>query len=181
MNIAEEWRAIDGHDGYEVSNFGRVRSIERVVLRKTRWGGVARAKLVGRLLVPAINKGYFQLSLGKNTKRQVHQLVSSAFIGAQPAQSHVNHINGIKTDNRVCNLEYVTPLENIRHAIKHGLTKQNGSASVNSKLTEADVIDMRASRGSKTMKQLASEHGVSAAAVCNAVNGKTWKHLTLVH
>lgn len=106
--MKEQWKVIEGYPNYEVSSLGRVRNIK-----------------TGRVLRLGItNKGYQQVGLylnGKNKFQLIHRLVASAFIPNPECMSNINHINGIKTDNRVENLEWVTVSENIKHAYKTGL------------------------------------------------------------
>jgi hypothetical protein len=64
-------------------------------------------------------------SNGKGMNRKVHRLVATAFLESDSERDHINHKNGIKDDNRVCNLEWCTPSENTRHAYANGLLKAN--------------------------------------------------------
>lgn len=93
---------------YQISNFGNVKNIKK-----------------NKLLKPAINKdGYYTLLLSKNGVQKsfkVHKLVASHFLKEPIIQ--VNHKNGIKTDNNIDNLEYVTLHENILHSWINGLSK----------------------------------------------------------
>lgn len=100
-----EWRAISGFPLYEVSSDGRVRC----------YGRLSNGREIGQ----HISNGYPACNIARKTRR-VHQLVAQAFIGPQPAGYHVNHINGIKTDNRVENLEYVTAGDNVRDMFRNG-------------------------------------------------------------
>ena len=82
-----------------------------------------------KLLKPKIDKyGYKNVVLTKNGKRKtylVHRLVGQAFIPNPNNKPTINHINGIKTDNRVCNLEWATHKEQKEHQIKNGLCINN--------------------------------------------------------
>ncbi|UYU30300.1 NUMOD4 domain-containing protein [Siccibacter colletis] len=100
---------------YEVSNFGRVRSIDRV---KDVCSGYSRS-FSGSILKPFISKttGYLQVKIfGK--KFSVHRMVAMAFCLGYEEGLHVNHKNGVRDDNRAENLEWVTPSENVKHGFR---------------------------------------------------------------
>ena len=115
-----EWRDIPGYEGrYQASSIGEIRSIPHVVHgRNWRKPEGFSYMCKGKVLKPRMkNNGYLQVGLstdGKMRTLSVHRLVAAAFFGASDLQ--VNHKNEIKTDNRVCNLEYLTPLENARYS-----------------------------------------------------------------
>lgn len=171
----EEWRDVVGWEGlYAVSSFGRVKSFDRVT-------GKAR-KQPGRLLAQSTDGGGypFVALYHKPRKRyaKVHHLVCEAYIGPKPEGAVVNHKNGIKTDNRVENLEWVSSSANNRHAYRAGLRPYlRGVDGPTTKLTEAQVRYIRAMRGTKTQRQLANELGVDKSTVQSAQVRRSWKHL----
>ena len=110
--MGEVWVRVPGYeDSYEVSDAGRVRSIDRY--RPTKGGAMQLRK--GRILKQTVNRyGYLYVSLSDNSKHRnvsVHRIVMSAFKGDSPLT--VNHINENKLDNRLENLEYMTAKENL--------------------------------------------------------------------
>lgn len=113
--IIEIWRDIPNYEGYQVSNLGRVKSLKR--FRKGKNGSLAPLK--ERILKPSINhRGYYQVQLWKQSigkRYMVHRLVWLVFNGQIPENMQVNHINEIKSDNRLSNLNLMTPKENINY------------------------------------------------------------------
>jgi hypothetical protein len=110
---SEEWRPIVDVPGYEVSNIGRVKSLARVVPN-----GQGGKLLKDRVLSPWKANGYYMVQCGRGVKRLVHRLVAIAFIGEDESRPQVNHKNGIRTDNRVENLEWMTCSENHLHSFR---------------------------------------------------------------
>lgn len=111
----EHWKPVFGFESlYEVSDFGRVRSIPHFV--KTGCGERLTAPKI--LSLQKCTNGYLVVSLGRKHKHElVHRLVACAFISPPPFENaEVNHKNRNKSDNRVTNLEWVTPSENAQHA-----------------------------------------------------------------
>jgi hypothetical protein len=124
----EIWKDIPGYEGYyQVSNLGNVRSSDRVI--HTRDGSPRFFK--GVILKPRLLNGYKYCSLSTNGDArtyQVHQLVAMAFLNHKP-NGHslvVDHINGIKTDNRLENLQIVTNRYNLTKDKKSGTSKYIG-------------------------------------------------------
>lgn len=118
MQELEEWKEVVGHPGYMVSNQGRIKS-----LSKKRLNGSGSWITHDKILQGGIDDGYHKVTLGK-TRCKVHRLVMEAFNGApSDDRINVNHINGIKSDNRPENLEWCTISENTKHAWSTGLCK----------------------------------------------------------
>lgn len=122
----ESWKNVKGYEGfYKVSNLGRVKRIES--FRKNGGSGYIQPE---KVLSPVSRgkSGYICVHLSKNGKSKnidIHRLVAIAFLENLENKSQVNHKNGNKEDNTVENLEWVTPSENILHAIKILNVKRN--------------------------------------------------------
>lgn len=117
--MLEEWRDIPGLEGgYQVSNFGRVRSLDRIVYRKGAHGKWNFYRYTGRIIKPVKTlQGYLVVPLGKkHPNNRVHRLVASAFIPKIDGKDMINHIDGDRTNNHVSNLEWCTNQENQLHA-----------------------------------------------------------------
>lgn len=177
--LEEEWRDVVGYEGfYQVSSLGRVRSCDRVIRDSFGHNRFRRS----RLLSPTIDKyGYYKLHLSKNNVRgyfTIHVLVAKAFLGNRPDGLQVNHINGVKTDNCLGNLEYVSGSRNIVHAQDMGL-KPVGSRCWQAKLSEADVsnIKLLISQGARIV-DIAKRYGVVKETISSIKQGITWKHVS---
>lgn len=119
----EVWKPVIGFEGlYEVSSLGRVKSL---IAAKN---GKKNTRISNKILKPGQDSyGYCRVRLtghdGELHQWMVHRLVMIAFVGEVKDKPQVNHINGIKTDNRLENLEWVTQSENVLHAYEHDLMK----------------------------------------------------------
>lgn len=118
---SEKWLPVVGYEGrYEVSNYGRVRSL--------CWRGGSslqqRDKSRSRPMRPQKSTtGYRYVTLHKDGSRRnklIHQLVARAFIGLPSEDQEVRHLDGTRTNNRVENLMWGTRSENIYDAVAHG-------------------------------------------------------------
>lgn len=114
----EEWRPVVGHDGYEVSNLGRVRSIDRVLIFKDGRSRIARGRILKSW--PNGNVGHQCVGLAGSRRALVHILVLEAFVGPRPEGLVCCHNNGIPDDNRVENLRWDTYGENNKDLVRHG-------------------------------------------------------------
>jgi hypothetical protein len=120
----ELWQPIEGYEGlYEVSDQGRVRSLDRLKTFQGRWGTTTN-RIKGRVLRPSKTlSGRWQVNLSKDNQPWVvgvHTLVALTFLGPRPKGFDIDHVNGNPIDNRVCNLEYVTHQENQKRAYAMG-------------------------------------------------------------
>jgi hypothetical protein len=124
-NQIEIWKPIVGYEGfYEVSNLGRIKTKERFIERKDKTFFMLHERI--RKLVLHKKTGYLQVSICVENKVKMcsaHRMVASTFIDNPLNKPQVNHINGIKTDNRVENLEWCTNRENTIHRIDKTKTK----------------------------------------------------------
>jgi len=171
----EVWKDIKDYEGfYQVSNLGNIKSLSRTI----KWRGCFIIKK-GIELKKKTNKGYKSIGLNKNGEHKnmsIHRLVAVAFIPNIENKPQVNHINGIKSDNRVENLEWCTRSENQLHAVANKLNIAiKGESHYNSKLTEKDVIDIRNSNLSSY--KLAITYNVTHQTISRAKNKECWKHI----
>jgi hypothetical protein len=174
MTIVEQWKPIVGYEGvYEVSDLGRVRSLDRWVRV-----GSGRRRTGVRYFSPSpsgASKKYKRVLLRNPDKqRPVHQLVLEAFVGPRPENCEVRHLDGDPSNNRLDNLAWGTKAENQADKLRHG-TILRGTANPASKLIEADVLAIRASN--KRQVDLAQMYGVSQPIISAILLRKIWKHL----
>lgn len=168
MNLVTEfWKPIEGFP-YAISSLGRVMRT-----------GSGPGATIGRILKSRSRKGYAYVALGKNGEaheRRVHSLVAEAFIGPRPKGWECNHIDTDTRNNQASNLEWLTPIENIRHAFRLGkYGNREGERNPNSKLT---VNQVKAIRGSSESGQiLADRFGVSMHSIKSIRSNKSWKNM----
>lgn len=123
--IEEQWKDIVGYEGlYQISNFGRVKSICRLVNTKSK-GKETKRHIYEKILKNCINGcGYEYVCLskkGKTKKHRIHRLVGEYFIPNPFNKPQLNHIDGNKLNNNINNLEWCNNSENMQHAVKMGL------------------------------------------------------------
>ncbi len=175
----EQWSPISGLEKfYRVSSFGRITS-----LCKSAYGAPWPRKKE-KVLKPQLNSstGYYcyvfsRWGSGKDVRYNIHKLVATHFIPNQNNLPEINHKNGIKTDNNVSNLEWVTREENIRHGFLTGLIKVNkGENAHNSVLTNEQVLYIYNYNGSP--RQLSRDLGMPYSRIASIRNGVSWNHIT---
>jgi hypothetical protein len=116
----ECWLPIPGAEGYQVSSFGRVRSLDRVVEQRARYG-TQRRLFTGQMLKPVPNThGYLEVRLNSRRGRTVHRLVLEAFICPRPPGLQCCHRNDIKTNNLLSNLRWDSPSANLHDMVRNG-------------------------------------------------------------
>lgn len=127
------------------------------------------------------SSGYIRVQLGNSkTKKLVHRLVAEHFCKNIDNKKFVNHKNGIKTDNRSENLEWVTRSENMVHAESKGLVSHIiGDDHHNSKLTSKKVREIKKLLLTLNCTQISKRYYVDRKTISDIKNGKTWKEVAL--
>ena len=145
---------------------------------KNRFGVFLRSRPLK--LKPNISpSGYYSVSLGSQKeglmkKLLIHRLVAIEFIPNEYSKPCVNHLNGVKSDNRLINLEWVTKSENEIHAHKNGLKNFKGDRAPYKKINSKIALEIRAIGKSLKQKEIAIKYGVDTSLVSLILNNKIW-------
>lgn len=175
INMEEIWKDIKGHEGvYQVSNFGRVRSLDMVV-NYFAFGKQCSRTGKGRILKPAISGQYLAVALNRGNTQTIHRLVAEAFLPNPENKEQVNHKDGNKLNNTLYNLEWATRRENASHAVKTGLTAK-GTRARSAKLTDKEAAEIFKDSGPQ--KDIAKKYNVSVPTVSMIRSRKIWTHIT---
>lgn len=174
-NEKEVWKPVRGYEGlYEVSNEGRVRSINRNVKRKDGRSIFYKGVI---LKSQETNRGYLSVGLskkGKSKHKTVHRIVTDTFYGPCPDGLEVCHIDGDKKNNKLSNLKYDTPEQN-RTEIYSIKPDEPGY----SKLSYNDVICIHKKLlNGELCSKIAKDYGLSYGFVYAIREGKTWSRVT---
>lgn len=180
--MKEIWKDIKDYEGlYQVSNLGKIKSLERIVEYDTPpYKHTVKEKLRSLSIK---NNGYLFVSLYKDNKGKnfhIHRLVAEAFIDNIKNKATVNHIDSDKTNNNVSNLEWATQSENNKHAYKVGARKPLAADKCTfTKTTEKQVLEMRKlyATGNYSYKELATLYNLSYDGVWAIIKRKRWKHI----
>lgn len=172
--LKEEWKDIPGYKGrYQASSHGQIKSLSRLIPCIHN----AKRRIRERILSQHImNANYYtaHICYDMNNKTMlVHRLVAMAFLSNPENKPEVNHKNGIRLDNRVENLEWVTSKENTAHARGSGLFDNSGEKHYLSKLTIKNVNSIRRNKN-LTHKQLGEKYGVNRRTITDVLLLKTW-------
>lgn len=168
----ELWKTISDAPLYSVSNHGRVRR------------DIHTPHHPPRILRPGLSKGYRKvIILDRNLRRStryVSRLVASAFLAHDQTRRCVNHKNGIRCDDRIENLEWVTHQENIRHAYDVlGVKNLIGEAHGMAKLTEQGVREIRKLlQAGLKQREIADMFSINQRVVWMIKHNLAWSHVT---
>ena len=162
----EKFKQIKNYENYSVSNYGKIRNDK-----------------TGRILKPQKNTcGYLFVVLYENgvcKTLKIHRLVALAFIDNPENKRTINHIDGVKINNFVDNLEWNTQSENMQHAVNTGLNDAKGIKNGRAKLSENQVLEIRKlyATGDYYQKDLAKIFDVHQTVIGFIINRKLWKHI----
>jgi hypothetical protein len=161
----EIWKQIKGHDGYKVSNLGRIKGNS------------------GKIITMRVKQnGYVDVSIrrsldSRKVRLAVHKIVAQAFIPNPKRLKSINHKNLIKADNRLINLEWCTSQDNASHYAAN--ESSNGELNASAVLTDKKVLEIRNKYATqkKSMSALAREYNVGETTISRVVHRTTWRHI----
>jgi len=174
-NKTEIWKDIPEYEGfYQASNLGRIKSLYRIIERSK----TGRLPVKEKILKSTNLLGYRLVVLLKNKTRKskrVHVMVANAFIPNPKNKPFVNHINGIKHDNRVENLEWCTPKENNFHYVNILGNYNKRIQVIARKLSDEDVLEIR-KNGKKfdSVINISKKYGICLSAVYRILNNVSY-------
>lgn len=176
MTAIERWLAIPGYEGFfEVSDLGRVRSIDRQIVHRNRWGSTTEYRKRGLVLRGFVRRdGYPAVNLkalGASKTFAIHSLVLTAFRGARPSRMECCHSNGVRADNRLENLRWDTSRANHIDAVKHG--RSGGPLWHRSKYDHSAIKALR--DGGASLPEIRAITGISRGHLFKVLAGWNWR------
>jgi len=180
----ERWLPVVGFEGmYEVSDRGRVRSIDRTQTyhRIDQYSGdyiTVIRHLRGRILRPAAaDSGHLSVVLGRSGgTKQIHALVLSAFVGPCPKGSEGCHRDDVPSNNNLDNLRWGTRSENLLDAVRNG-KKPIGEDHSGAKLKNSDIPVIRSLFNVMSFSAIGRKYGVKESTIRQIKNNRSWKHI----
>lgn len=179
----EVWSPIKNYEGlYEVSNMGRVRSLDRKQSRAIV--GLETYVKKGRVLSPRLQRqGYQLVALFKKGEREdklIHRIVAESFIPNPLKKETVNHKDNVKGNNVVNNLEWATQSENSKHAFENGFNSNKGEKNPSRKLNSKEVRRIKMALGcGMSARELGNIYNVHKSTIKSIRTGRNWKHIKL--
>lgn len=182
----EMWKPIIDFEGqYEVSDMGRIKYVPKTIMRFRKDTLKSHStSLKGKTTNGYLNrKGYLVTKLWKDGNKKcviMHRVVAINFIPNPYNLPQVNHIDGVKTNNKVQNLEWCNNSHNIKHAYANGLMSRKGERQNTCKIKDADVLEIREfySKNPKALLRIyADKLNITKTSVCRIIKRKTWCHI----
>lgn len=171
--VEEIWINIEGYENYKVSNLGSVKTLD--------YNHTGQEKLIKQFKNV---RGYLACNLMENGIRKrvlIHRLLAIAFIPNPNNKATVNHINGIKTDNSLSNLEWNTIAENLKHAHRNGfIPYSKGENHYSNKYSNAKVLEIRLLLHNGTRPfEISKKLGIDIKYICHLKNKNIRKEALL--
>ena len=178
--MEEIWKDIKGFEGlYQISNYGRVKSLERIIVKKNNLMQFIPQNIRINILI----KGYYRVVFckkGIKINMPVHRLVSMEFIPNPENKPFVNHKDGNKLNNCVENLEWCTSSENTIHAYNNNLTNSHSENHHSAKLKNIDIpkiIELHKNGTKQT--EIALIFNISTSVINSIIKKRKWNHVIL--
>ncbi len=181
-----QWIDIEGFEGfYQINILGQVRSLDKIV---SNYPNCTRT-IKGRVLKWNLdNGGYYRVDLrgqlGMRKNSLLHRLIAIHFIPNPKGYPHINHKDGIKTNNNLFNLEWCTHKQNMRHGYDTGLIPKKinpkGEKGIAAKLTDKQVVEIkkRLADGERIV-DIAIAYPVKKGAIGEIKAGRSWGHIRI--